>query len=66
MSAVSGELNSQSLWVTFKDRTGVTRTALRAHVRRSPSASREVLLDNGLGSVEWIQTQLTYDEIMGG
>lgn len=63
MSTVSGELNSMSAWVTFKDTCDVTHVVLREHVHRSPYATHEVLIDEG-GLQRLIQTQLPYDEIM--
>ena len=35
-TTVSGELNSQSMWVTFKGRDDVTHVFLRVNVRRNP------------------------------
>lgn len=63
-NTVSGELNSMSSWVTFKDRDGVTHVVLREHMRRNPYEMFEVLVDDGLHRKP-IRTELSYDEIMG-
>ena len=54
-----------SAWVTFKDEHDITHVVLRESVHRSPYGEREVMVDGDQGLMQLIQTQLTYDEIMG-